>query len=291
MDQPTQPAFLSPPRERGLPLAWLLIGLIALGLLGLQWARTAVAPQHGGRMATPAGPAAPPPPPVTSPPRVAPAAPQGADTPPGHTAVTRCVAGGRITFTDRDCPSGSQASTLQVQRDLNLADGAPHLPRARPAPLVVKSEDGGMAATAVDHRRNECATLEAAVAQYDADARHPTRRAGRRRIGSPNAAAVRVTGSSSWAADAALAGEKCVDRLKYRVDFMGRTAQCGAGSSAAPGRGAGFGHPSVPSRRRCLPPWRVAAGPVKDASPRRAAVPGRSQGLGLRRAGRPHSRI
>ncbi len=93
---------------------------------------------------------------------------------PGDTVVTRCVQAGRTTFTDGDCAPGAQASELRVQRDLNLADGAAHLPRARPqrAPQAAAAPGGNAARVGID-RRSECAALARHIDRLDAQARQP----------------------------------------------------------------------------------------------------------------------
>ena len=172
MSPDTRPAFLQPPSQRGWPLgAWVAL-LVALGAAALYWLRGATPPRPSA--APPAVAPAPAPPaavPAAAAPRAAPAVRQ--PPPSGYTQVTRCVAGGRTTFTDRaECPPGAQATRLLVQRDLNLADGA-RLPPARPSRTAPDTVRSPAAVPAADFRRAECAQLALAIERWDAQARQP----------------------------------------------------------------------------------------------------------------------
>lgn len=162
------PSFLRPPPERGVPLGAWLTGLVLLGVLALQLLRltAATAPEPA--------PAAAPAPTALPAPAARPAPVPAAPAAPGDTVVTRCVQAGRTTFTDGDCAPGAQASELRVQRDLNLADGAAHLPRARPqrAPQAAAAPGGNAARAGID-RRSECAALAPHIDRLDAQARQP----------------------------------------------------------------------------------------------------------------------
>ena len=162
------PSFLRPPPERGVPLGAWLTGLVLLGVLALQLLRltAATAPEPA--------PAAAPAPTALPAPAARPAPVPAAPAAPGDTVVTRCVQAGRTTFTDGDCAPGAQASELRVQRDLNLADGAAHLPRARPqrAPQAAAAPGGNAARVGID-RRSECAALARHIDRLDAQARQP----------------------------------------------------------------------------------------------------------------------
>lgn len=162
------PSFLRPPPERGVPLGAWLAGLVLLGVLALQLLRLTAAPAPEPAPAAAPAPTAPPAPAAR--PAPVPAAPAA----PGDTVVTRCVQAGRTTFTDGDCAPGAQASELRVQRDLNLADGAAHLPRARPqrAPQAAAAPGGNAARAGID-RRSECAALARHIDRLDAQARQP----------------------------------------------------------------------------------------------------------------------
>lgn len=162
------PSFLRPPPERGVPLGAWLTGLVLLGVLALQLLRLTAAPAPEPAPAAAPAPTAPPAPAAR--PAPVPAAPAA----PGDTVVTRCVQAGRTTFTDGDCAPGAQASELRVQRDLNLADGAAHLPRARPqrAPQAAAAPGGNAARAGID-RRSECAALARHIDRLDAQARQP----------------------------------------------------------------------------------------------------------------------
>lgn len=162
------PSFLRPPPERGVPLGAWLAGLVLLGVLALQLLRLTAAPAPEPAPAAAPAPTAPPAPAAR--PAPVPAAPAA----PGDTVVTRCVQAGRTTFTDGDCAPGAQASELRVQRDLNLADGAAHLPRARPqrAPQAAAAPGGNAARAGID-RRSECAALAPHIDRLDAQARQP----------------------------------------------------------------------------------------------------------------------
>lgn len=172
MQNDPPPSFLRPPPERGVPLGAWLAGLVLLGVLALQLLRLTAAPAPEPAPAAAPAPTAPPAPaarpapvpatPALPPARVSPAVP-------GDTVVTRCVQAGRTTFTDGDCAPGAQASELRVQRDLNLADGAAHLPRARPqrAPQAAAAPGGNAARVGID-RRSECAALARRIEQLDA---------------------------------------------------------------------------------------------------------------------------
>lgn len=180
MQNDPAPSFLRPPPERGVPLAWWLVGLLVSGVLALQLLRLS------GVATPPSEPAvAPPPSPPAasiarpSPPPAAPAQPAPRATPigPGETIVTRCVEGGRTSFTDGDCAPGAQASELRVQRNLNLADGAAHLPRARPQRPPPGQQMASSGSGAAPHggldRRSECQALAQRIDQLDAQARQP----------------------------------------------------------------------------------------------------------------------
>lgn len=162
------PSFLRPPPERGVPLGAWLAGLVLLGVLALQLLRLTAAP------APEPAPAAAPAPTALPAPAARPAPVPAAPAAPGDTVVTRCVQAGRTTFTDGDCAPGAQASELRVQRDLNLADGAAHLPRARPqrAPQAAAAPGGNAARAGID-RRSECAALARHIDRLDAQARQP----------------------------------------------------------------------------------------------------------------------
>lgn len=162
------PSFLRPPPERGVPLGAWLTGLVLLGVLALQLLRLTAATAPEPAPAAAPAPTAPPAPAAR--PAPVPAAPAA----PGDTVVTRCVQAGRTTFTDGDCAPGAQASELRVQRDLNLADGAAHLPRARPqrAPQAAAAPGGNAARAGID-RRSECAALARHIDRLDAQARQP----------------------------------------------------------------------------------------------------------------------
>ena len=181
--EPT-PSFLRPPPERGLPLAWLAAIVLLLAIAGWQWWRmnlsapteppaAASVPRTGdaGRRPAPEASRAP-----AMPAPVAPDPAQAGGADPQVTTVTRCVAGGRTTFTDGACAPGAEAGQLQVQRTLNLADGAPHLPRAqlpRAAPAVHPPVVAQAAPAAQPDRRSECLALAAQIEQLDAQARQP----------------------------------------------------------------------------------------------------------------------
>lgn len=168
MQNDPPPSFLRPPPERGVPLGAWLAGLVLLGVLALQLLRLTAAPAPEPAPAAAPAPTAPPAPAAR--PAPVPAAPAA----PGDTVVTRCVQAGRTTFTDGDCAPGAQASELRVQRDLNLADGAAHLPRARPqrAPQAAAAPGGNAARAGID-RRSECAALARHIDRLDAQARQP----------------------------------------------------------------------------------------------------------------------
>ena len=171
------PSFLRPPPERGVPLGAWLTGLVLLGVLALQLLRlTAATAPEPASAAAPAPTAPPAPAARPAPVPAAPALPPARVSPavPGDTVVTRCVQAGRTTFTDGDCAPSAQASELRVQRDLNLADGAAHLPRARPqrAPQAAAAPGGNAARAGID-RRSECAALARHIDRLDAQARQP----------------------------------------------------------------------------------------------------------------------
>lgn len=168
MQNDPPPSFLRPPPERGVPLGAWLAGLVLLGVLALQLLRLTAAP------APEPAPAAAPAPTALPAPAARPAPVPAAPAAPGDTVVTRCVQAGRTTFTDGDCAPGAQASELRVQRDLNLADGAAHLPRARPqrAPQAAAAPGGNAARAGID-RRSECAALARHIDRLDAQARQP----------------------------------------------------------------------------------------------------------------------
>ncbi len=170
------PSFLRPPPERGVPLLWWLLGLLALGLAGLYVLRMHRAPVPAAPAATvtaPAPSAARTAPPATTPQRAPARAPVARPSRGPETVVTRCESGGRTTFTDGDYAPGAHASELRVRRDLNLADGAPHLPRARlsRAPAVAQAPQQRSASTL--DRDVECRDLAQRIQGLDAQARQP----------------------------------------------------------------------------------------------------------------------
>lgn len=174
------PSFLRPPPERGVPLGWWLAGLLVLGVLALQLLRLGLwAPAPGEAPAaasTSAVPQAARPMPERAAIANRPARPMPTPAQRGETVVTRCVTGGRTTFTDGDCAPGAQATELRVQRDLNLADGAAHLPRARPQPraaIQAAGTGGGSPSVVAADRRAECAALARQIERWDAMARQP----------------------------------------------------------------------------------------------------------------------
>lgn len=170
------PSFLRPPPERGVPLLWWLLGLLALGLAGLyvlRMHRASVPAAPAATVTAPAPSAARTAPPATTPQQAPARAPVARPSRGPETVVTRCESGGRTTFTDGDCAPGARASELRVQRDLNLADGASHLPRARlthaPAAGQAPQQRGAGSAG----REAECSALGQRIQGLDAQARQP----------------------------------------------------------------------------------------------------------------------
>lgn len=123
--------------------------------------------------------------PSARPPVVAPAAPPA--TPTTQTAptyrteqFTKCVSSdGRAGYSDGPCPPGSRATTVNVQPDVNLADGMS--PEARAASLRNNSalaiEQQQLAerqvARSAGNSASECGQLNALITSIDAAARQP----------------------------------------------------------------------------------------------------------------------
>lgn len=94
----------------------------------------------------------------------------------GERTVTKCVGNGQITFTDKECPHGSQVSSVTVNT-ANVGTVAPRPSTTTTVqvvtPVVVQQPVSVAQLPVADTRSMECAALEARIKQIDAAARQP----------------------------------------------------------------------------------------------------------------------
>ncbi|RZL64464.1 MAG: hypothetical protein EOP81_08410 [Variovorax sp.] len=108
-----------------------------------------------------------------------------ADTPAALAAesygVNKCLsATGQAEYSDRPCPTGTQASTVWVQSDVNLADGmspaeraASRLNNQAAVAAQLQQAERQVVVQGTGSTRGNCAALEARIRWIDAAARQP----------------------------------------------------------------------------------------------------------------------
>lgn len=112
---------------------------------------------------------------TTPSPQPKPAQPQAPLTEPGRRIITKCTGGGKTTYSDGDCPKGSETSQLVTKADYNLVAGL------TPQQLAAVKRLDAQAATAATVAQNspvvtntsECKTLDDYIKYLDALARQP----------------------------------------------------------------------------------------------------------------------
>lgn len=108
-------------------------------------------------------------------PQPQPAQPQAPLTEPGNRVITKCTGGGKTTYSDGDCPKGSETSQLVTKTDYNLVAGL------TPQQLAAVKRLDAQAATVATVAQNspvvtdtsECKALDVQIANLDAMARQP----------------------------------------------------------------------------------------------------------------------
>ncbi len=104
-----------------------------------------------------------------------PAQPQAAPTDPGSRIITKCTGSGKTTYSDGDCPKGSETTQLVTKADYNLVAGL-----TREQLAAVKRLDAQAATAATDAQNSpaftntsECKALDDYIKYLDALARQP----------------------------------------------------------------------------------------------------------------------
>jgi hypothetical protein len=185
------PEFLRPPEPRSATFLLLrVLVFVAVLFVLYQGADAWLKHREAQRMRpvavpvptvlpSPAPPVARPEPttPSAAPPRQPPAT---AGRPTSSHTVTKCVLQGKTSYSDGPCPEGAAASSVLIERNMNVADS----PRTDPSPraeaaLSTAAPGSGLPSPAVRvvneaaERKAECVALSAYIEQLDAQARQP----------------------------------------------------------------------------------------------------------------------
>lgn len=172
---------LRPRPERHLAL-WLALAVLVVFLfyLAAEWLLARQAAQRPDRRsATTSSPAAQKPPTTARPaPSLAPS-PSPGITAPGTFEVTKCLTpSGKAAYSDGPCPEGSRATTVRLQRDVNIADGMSRQEREasiRSNAVIAAQQQRyeQQVAQNVDQGMAECSELAERIKWLDALARRP----------------------------------------------------------------------------------------------------------------------
>ena len=172
---------LRPVRERHWAMWIALSALLLFGLYrGAEWLLAQRAGRPVGVKSTP-----PPVPRAAEAPRRASSPPPanssgGSSTAPTIVEVSKCMgAAGQTAYSDGPCPAGSTATTVRVDRNLNLADGmsaeAREASNRNSAALAAQAQayERQAARNTVSDTRADCDALDAHVRWIDIMARQP----------------------------------------------------------------------------------------------------------------------